>query len=257
LKTVFITGSTGRLGTPLTDLFRKDEKYEVLAPPHSELDVADREAVFKYVEENPIDITVHLAAMVSPPKCEENKELSWRVTVEGTINLIDALEKYRPKSYFVLMSTPCVFSGEEDFPKSEHHYYYPDNFYGLCKAMQEMVVRRSKLKWLIIRGNFIPYKPYPYKKAFIDRRSNYLFAHQLAKGIKEVVDQGLEGIVHVLGDKVLSMYELAKLCPNSEDVEPYTLEEYYKDNPGSCKLTKSMVMKSTRWKYYSIEEDLE
>ena len=38
------------------------------------------------------------------------------------------------------------------------------------------------------------------------------------------------------GDKKMSMFDLAKLT--TPDVKPYTLEEYYRENPNSCKLTK-------------------
>jgi len=251
---ILITGSTGKLGKPLTKLFVNDNNYHVFAPSHKDMPIEDRENVFKVIKDAKPDIIIHLAALTSPVRCEENKKLSWMVTVEGTINIVDACETYNKDCYFVLMSTPCVFSGEEDEPKDENHIYNPDNYYGFCKAMQEMVVRRSKLKWLIIRGNFVPYERWPYPKAFVDRKSNYLFAHQLAKGIKEVIENDLTGMVHIIGNKVLSMYELAKMCPNSEDVKPITLEEYYKENPNSPRLTKNMVLKPTRWKEYNIYE---
>ncbi|MEM5874525.1 MAG: sugar nucleotide-binding protein [Candidatus Aenigmatarchaeota archaeon] len=251
---ILITGSSGRLGKPLMILFMSDKKYNVIALSHKDMPVEDRNKVFEIIEKNKPEIIIHLAALTSPPRCEKNKVESWRITVEGTINLVDACEIFSPQCYFVLMSTPCVFSGEDENPKDENYIYNPDNYYGFCKAIQEMVVRRSKLKWLIIRGNFVPYEKWPYPKAFVDRKSNYLFAHQLAKGIKEVIEANQTGIIHIIGNRVLSMYELAKLCPESENVQPMTLEEYYNENPDSPKLTKNMVLKSTRWKEYKIEE---
>ena len=246
---VLITGANGKLGSEVSKLYP-----DALRPSHQELPVEDRKKVFEYIRNTLPEIIIHLAAKVSPVKCEENKEQSWKVTVEGTLNLIEACRKYNPKVYFVLMSTPCVFDGNDATPKDEYHYYDASNYYGWCKAMQEMVVRASGLKWLIIRGNFIPYKKYPYEKAFVDRKSNYLFAHQLARGIKEVIDANMTGIVHVLGNKIISMYELAKRTPDSKNVKKTTLEEYYKENPNSCKLTKNMIMKSTRFKEYDIDE---
>ena len=115
-----------------------------------------------------------------------------------------------------------------------------------------MVVKRSKLKWLIVRGNFVSYKKYPYPRAFTDRKSNYLFACDLVHGIKEAINEEKTGTIHILGDEVISMLELAHRCPDSEEVKPYTLEKYYRDNPKSAKLTKNMVMESTHWKKYPI-----
>lgn len=240
-QVIVITGASGKLGSEVRKHFP-----DALTPDHEELPVEDREKVFMYISDNMPDILIHLAAMVSPPKCEADKEMSWKVTVEGTKNFIDACEMFKPECYFVLMSTPCVFSGDEIEEKGEYHYRYPDNFYGLCKAMQEMVVERSKLRWTIIRSNFIPRVKYPFPKAFNDRKSYYLFADQLAEEIKNVIDAKILGIVHIVGDKLLSMYDLAKLCPDSEDIKPFTLEEYYKENPNSVKLTKNMMLKSTR-----------
>jgi len=246
---ILITGAGGRLGRYLAPLFPK-----ALTPTREELDVRDLKAVESYIKKHKPNVVIHLAAIVSPPECEKNKKEAWRVNVLGTMNVVDACRKYSPECYFVLMSTPCIFDGNDETPKDENYIPYPDHFYGLTKVVQEVIVARSGLKYLIVRGNFVPYEKWPYPKAFVDRKSNYLFAHQMAKAIKEVMDAKMEGVVHIVGDRVLSMYELALMCPDSKDVKPMTYEEYYKENPTAVKLTKSMVLKSTRWKQYSIEK---
>lgn len=250
-KVVLITGAHGLLGSEVSKFFPG-----ALRPTHQELDVTDRKAVEDFISKNKPDMVVHLAAAVSPVKCEANKQWAWDTSVGATEHMVDACEVHVPGCYFVLMSTPCVFNGEDEAPKDEDHYMEPDSFYGYTKSVQEVVVERSKLKSLIIRGNFVGYKKWPYPKAFTDRKSNYLFSHQLARGISEVIAAEMTGRVHVLGDKVLSMFELARKCPDSQDVQPTTLDEYYKQNPKSCKLTKSMVMKSTKWKTYPIDEKI-
>jgi len=253
MKKVLITGSSGKLGRYVKDVLLNG-KYRVLSPRHQELDVTNREEVFRYIEVNKPDIVIHLAAATSPPKCEDNREWAWKTNVVGTINLIKACEKYIPNCFFILMSTPCVFSGEEG-NYDEYSIPYPSNFYGFTKAIQEIVVMTSELKFLVIRGNFVSKEKWPYPKAFIDRFGTYLFAHQLARGIKEVVEANLTGIVHIVGREKISMYELAKRCPDSGTVAPYTLEEYYKEYPYSCKLTKDMSLVSRRWRTYNIDEN--
>jgi dTDP-4-dehydrorhamnose reductase len=253
MEKILITGSSGKLGKYTKEVFQRDEKYFLLTPSHQELDITIREKVFDYIASNRPEIILHLAAATSPPKCEINKEWAWNTNVNGTINLVDACEKEIPNCYFVLMSTPCVFSGEEG-NYNENSIPYPKNFYGFTKAIQEIIVLRSKLKSLVIRGNFVPREKWPYPKAFIDRFGTYLFADQLAKAIKEVIEARLTGVVHIVGNKKISMYELAKRCPNSENVQPYTLQEYYKENPNSCELTKDMSLISVRWKSYDIDQ---
>ncbi|QQG40226.1 MAG: NAD(P)-dependent oxidoreductase [Candidatus Aenigmatarchaeota archaeon] len=242
---MLITGASGKLGKELVRLFP-----ESLTPSHSELPIEDKAAVSKYIASHKPDTTIHLVAMTSVPGCETDKEKAWKINVEGTRNMVEALRLHSPGCRFVLMSTPCVFDGDDESPKDESCVPSPDNFYGLTKTVQEAVVSSSGLKHLIVRANFIPYEKYPHARAFIDRKSTYLFAHNVARGIRDVMDAGLTGIVHITGDRVLSMYELAKMCPDSADVEPTTMEEYYKTN--SHRLTKSMIITSDRWNAYRI-----
>jgi dTDP-4-dehydrorhamnose reductase len=261
MSNIFLTGGSGRLGRELVGLFPNT----TAAPTHDEMDLTDYVQVNRYLHnwrrtwKKPNDeaIIIHLAAMISPPACEANKEKAYAVNVQGTMNLLDACHEQLNSVYLILISSPCVFSGFDETPKTEGYIQYPDNYYGISKMLQEMVVRRFNdelYKFLIIRGNFVPYVKWPYPVAFTDRKSNYLFAHQLARAIKEVVDIGLQGEVHLLGDKILSMYELAHKCPNSEDVKPITYEEYYKQNPGAVKLTKNMVMETSYHKKFSIDD---
>ncbi|MEK0337838.1 MAG: hypothetical protein QQN41_10435, partial [Nitrosopumilus sp.] len=78
------------------------------------------------------------------------------------------------------------------------------------------------------------------------------FAHDLARGIKETIEMAENNnthwnkIFHVVGSKNMSMFELAKLCPDSEDVQPFTLKEYYEANPNALKLTENMSLETIR-----------
>ena len=100
-------------------------------------------------------------------------------------------------------------------------------------------------KFLIIRTNFVARKKWPYPKAFTDRFGTYLFADDVAKGINEVIQKDMEGIVHIVGDKKMSMFELAKLT--TPDIQPITTKEY-----SGPKLTIDMSLDTERWKKYSL-----
>ena len=104
----------------------------------------------------------------------------------------------------------------------------------------------------------MPFEKWPYPRAFVARFGTYLFSHQLSKGIKEVLEtlSTIGKIVHIVGDKKISMFELAKRCPDSQNVGEITLEEYYRNDPNACKLTKDMSLRSSFWKTYSIDDDL-
>jgi len=108
-----------------------------------------------------------------------------------------------------------------------------------------MIVRSSNLTYLIVRSNFVPREKWPYEKAFTDRYGTYLFAEEVAKGIKDVLDERLTGIVHIVGDKKISMFELARIT--TPDVQQTTLKEYH-----GPPLTRDMSLDTIRWKKYMI-----
>jgi len=242
---LLITGSTGRLGKELVKVFPNS-----LHPAHKELDIADKEAVYRFVKEKAPDIMIHCAAIANVRLCEENRELAWKINVKGTENLVRACIRYNNNCYLVYISTACVFYGdkgnyvETDIP-------YPKNFYSLTKLLGEFVVKYSGLeKWLIIRTNFVPSERWPYPKAFIDRYGTYLFADDLASAIKYVIDNNLKGIVHICGEEKMSMFELAKIT--TPDIKPMTLDEY-----SGPPLTVDMSLRSIKIKCFKINETKE
>lgn len=216
-----------------------------LAPTHQELDITDRNRVFDFIENFIPDRIIHTAAVASVMRCELNKELGWRTNVLGTENLVDAYLKFDPSVHFVYLSTACVFDGkrgmytEEDIP-------YPENFYSLTKLLGEFVVKKLN-KHLIIRTNFVARDKWPYPRAFTDRFGTYLFADEVAKGIKEVVEANLTGIIHIVGDRKMAMYEIAKIT--APEVKPMTLRDY----PGEARLTVDMTLDTIRWKRYKLK----
>lgn len=216
-----------------------------LAPTHRELDITDRNRVFDFIENFVPDRIIHTAAVASITRCELNKELGWRTNVLGTENLVDACLKFDPSVHFVYLSTACVFDGkrgmytEEDIP-------YPENFYSLTKLLGEFVVKKLN-KHLIIRTNFVARDKWPYPRAFTDRFGTYLFADEVAKGIKEVVEANLTGIIHIVGDRKMSMYEIAKIT--TPEVKPMTLRDYH----GEARLTVDMTLDTIRWKRYKLK----
>ena len=236
--TILVTGGSGSLGSELQKFFP-----DCLSPSSNDLDIRNKESIKNYLKIHSIDIVIHTAAITSVRLCEENKTLAWNTNVKGTKNLVDCVLKLNSKIKFVYVSTACVFDGnsgmydEDDIP-------YPENFYALTKLLGESEI--SKLtNSLIIRTNFVSKKPWPYPAAFTDRFGTYLFASNVAMGIKEILESDLSGLVHIVGDKKISMYELAKIT--TPNVLPMKIDEY--DGPT---LTMDMSLDSKRWKKYSL-----
>ena len=214
-------------------------------PSRAELDITDRELVTHYMRLHKVDTVVHTAALTGIRQCEENRELAWKTNVDGTRNLLQACLQSRPDCYFVHISTACVFYGDRgDYVESD--LPYPKNFYSLTKLVSEFVVSEVRSdNWLIIRTNFVPRSRWPYQKAFKDRFGTYLFADDLANAIAKVLEKRITGILHVCGDKRMSMFELAKIT--TPDVQPMTIEEY-----SGPPLTMDMSLVSSRIKPFKL-----
>ena len=238
MKTL-ITGGSGILGTELKKLFPNS-----LFPSHSDLDITNNEMVFDYFSKNEFDSIIHTAAMTSIRQCESEKKLSWSTNVVGTKNLIDATTEFRSNSKFIYVSTACVFDGHTGMYK-ESSVPYPENFYALTKLIGEQFVKNLK-NHIIIRTNFVGKQKWMYPKAFTDRFGTYLFADLVALGIKEIFDTNIEGTIHIVGDKKLSMYDLAKITTAS--IQPMTIDEYQ-----GPPLTMDMSLDTERWKKYTLK----
>ena len=238
MKTL-ITGGSGLLGTELKKFFPNS-----LFPSHSVLDITNHEMVFDYFSKNEFDSIIHTAAMTSIRQCESEKKLSWSTNVVGTKNLIDATTEFRSNSKFIYVSTACVFDGHTGMYK-ESSVPYPENFYALTKLIGEQFVKNLK-NHRIIRTNFKGKQKWPYPKAFTDRFGTYLFADQVALGINDIIKENIQGVVHIVGKKKISMFELAQLT--TPDIKPMTIDEYQ-----GPPLTMDMSLDTERWKKYTLK----
>ena len=236
---VLITGGTGSLGVELQKVF-----LENISPTHEELDVTNKEQVKKIFRQNEINTVIHTAAITKIRKCEDNRQLAWNVNVEGTKNLIAEIIHSKLNINFIYVSTACVFDGHSGM-YTEKSIPYPENFYSLTKLLGEIEVNRLPNS-TIIRTNFVPKKPWPYEKAFSDRFGTYLFADQVAKGIEDIIKEKMTGIVHVVGDKKISVFELAKMT--TPQIKPMTIDDY-----AGPPLTMDMSLDTKKWKKYKIK----
>jgi len=235
---MLITGGSGALGTELKKIFS-----DSLTPDHKSLDITNKKNVIDFFKNHDIDKVIHAAALTKVRSCEENRDLAWRTNVEGTKNLVDAVLELNRDLQFIYISTACVFDGHSGMYK-ESSIPYPENFYALTKLVAEHEVNKLP-NYLIIRTNFVPKKKWPYPKAFTDRFGTYLFSEDTVNGIRDVQIANLEGFVHIVGDKKMSMYELAKIT--TPDILPMTIKDYSGPN-----LTMNMSLDTERWKKYKI-----
>jgi len=143
IKSVMVTGASGKLGGPLCKALLA-EGYHVIAADRRlpvgvdgveevQLDIADSEAMEAVVARS--DAVIHLAS------CKEDREAVIKVSAQGTFNLLDAAMRTKRPQRVVLASGDAVngiyFNRQpvpirEDMPMVAYPGYYP-----LSKALEE------------------------------------------------------------------------------------------------------------------------
>lgn len=133
-KKILITGSSGFLGSRLAYCYR--EKYDLLLPSHSELNVSREEAVRAYLEMHRPEAVIHCAALSNTWYCEQHPEESHRVNVQGTVRLAKACKLTGAR--FIFMSSDQVYNGiPQPGALKEEVVLQPVNVYGRHKLEAE------------------------------------------------------------------------------------------------------------------------
>ncbi len=99
------------------------------------------------------DVVIHLAAKI-PPIADDQPELANKVNVEGTRNLINALEKNSPDCFFLYSSSISVYGDRLKTPMikvSDPLIPSKGDLYAKTKIEAEQIVQNSKLDWSIFR----------------------------------------------------------------------------------------------------------
>lgn len=241
---ILITGWTGRLGKACKKILPN-----AIYPGRIDMNITNKESIEKYLQKNKPEIVIHLAAIASIPKCEEDKILAWNTNVIATRNIVELSKKYWVKKFIYLQSA-CIFSWEDDFMYDEDSIPSPKHYYGITKLVAEEIIKSynsDSFQTIIARTNFTT-MPWEYPKAFTDRFWTYLFAQWVVKWIKEIIESDTKLlIIHICWDKEISMYEYAKFGWSS--VEKITLDEY-----SGIWLTKKMSLTTKYWHTYKIED---
>lgn len=95
MKRMLITGGSGFLGSRAARYF--DEKYEVFAPSHQEMNIEDASVVHAVMEQVKPHVVIHCAAMSDVGQCQREPETSWARNVSGSIHVAAAAGKVGAK----------------------------------------------------------------------------------------------------------------------------------------------------------------
>jgi GDP-4-dehydro-6-deoxy-D-mannose reductase len=143
VKRVLVTGAEGFVGRHL-----RVELGETFVP--FEGDVLDAVALAGAVRG--VDAVVHLAAESSVAASWEDGFRSWRVNVDGTVNVLAAVRAERPEARVLFASTGEVYGNATRIPTPEDEPVRPVSPYAASKAAAELACSVSGLDVVVTRA---------------------------------------------------------------------------------------------------------
>jgi UDP-glucose 4-epimerase len=102
-------------------------------------DIRDKKSLVEIIEDEKIDVCVHLAAKVGVPDSIKNPEQTIDVNVNGTCSLLEACSVKKVKT-FIFASSAAVYGSVQSLPVSEKHVLHPLSTYGASKVAGEALV---------------------------------------------------------------------------------------------------------------------
>lgn len=138
MSKVIITGAQGFLGVRLASYLQ--DKYEVKACSHSDLDITDQTHVLEVFQNFHPDFVVHCAAISDTGYAQQHPDESAAINVEGTVNVAKACVAVGAK--LIYMSSDQVYNGTDMLGGlSEFPPLAPVSVYGQHKLAAEDGVR--------------------------------------------------------------------------------------------------------------------
>lgn len=238
MKKVLITGSNGLLGQKLIYQLIGYPDFKVFATSRGEnrtlikkryeyisLDITNEmeiQKIFEYVQP---DIVINAAAMTNVDACEVDKEECWKLNVDAVQYLVSACEKH--SVHLIHISTDFIFDGISG-PYSEESEPNPLSYYGKSKLAAEKIVKKSSLKWSIVRtvlvygvvDNMSRSNIVLWAKSSLesgkeltvvdDQYRTPTLAEDLAYGCILIAKSGAKGIYNITGEEYMCIIDLVK-----------------------------------------------
>jgi dTDP-4-dehydrorhamnose reductase len=246
-KKILVVGSNGLLGQKLCEIIVRGGAYnltiasieekpvrQVVGAHYVQCDITNKKEVKSLVAAAKPDVIMNAAAMTNVDACETEREMCWKVNVEGVENLIEAAKRSDTKVIHV--STDYVFDGKAG-PYTEDDRPEPLSYYGKSKLASENALRRSGIPFVIARTmvlyGFAPgVKPNfalwlienleKRKKVTVvdDQIGNPTLVDDLAYGLIQAFEMERTGIYHIAGRDIVSRYEFALKLAKVFDLDP-------------------------------------
>ncbi|HDN83556.1 MAG TPA: dTDP-4-dehydrorhamnose reductase [Candidatus Altiarchaeales archaeon] len=226
---IFVTGGSGLLGSKITEI-APERGYDVYSgycrhkPEFGKavkLDLTDADSIVRAINDVEPDVIIHTAALTDVDRCEVDKDLAYKINVEGTKIIAEVARKF--DSFLIYISTDYVFDGNEGLYKEEDETN-PVNYYGYTKLLGEKYCQDFCIaRTCVIYGakpasgkvNFALWLINKLEKGesvriVTDQYITPTLNTNLAKMLLEIAERKITGIFHLAGATRVSRFEFAK-----------------------------------------------
>ncbi len=258
---ILVTGANGLVGSRFIEL--SSSRYEFLfSTDIEELDITDKEAIKRWIEEKKPEVLINFAALTDVNKIEEEraegeKSKAFIVNAVGPRNLAEVCREN--KIPLIQISTDFVFPGFlpniGPYTEKAKTAQAPEeiSWYGWTKLMGEKAIQevggdfaivrisypfRASFKELDFARNIL--KLYDEKKLysmFIDQYITPTFIDELVEALKRISERKITGTYHVASREVATPFSFASYLIHEfkgvkRVVETGWMSKYYKDHSG-------------------------
>ena len=265
---ILITGCNGQLGNEIQLLQAQYAQHTWFNTDVNELDITDKVAIERFVEENEIGGIVNCAAYTAVDKAESDPQLARKLNAEAPAFLAEVVGKRG--GWMVQVSTDYVFNGTKHTPYVETDEPCPNSVYGQTQLEGEQAVSKLCTNAMIIRtawlysefgNNFVKTmirlgREREQLGVIFDQVGTPTDARDLATAIMTAIDKGIKpGVYHFSNEGVTSWYDFTKSIHrlagiNTCQVSPLHTAEY--PTP-ACRPAYSVLDKTKIKAAYDIE----
>jgi nucleoside-diphosphate-sugar epimerase len=152
---LLITGGCGAIGRQLMrklekeghDVYILDVKNHHNVPKFIVCDISDVACVRNIFNSLHFDGVIHLAAVSSVGKAEEDPKCAHRTNIIGTEIIATSISSTKKKPWLIFASSREVYGQKTLFPVTENDAVSPINIYGNTKCRGECILRRASLEF--------------------------------------------------------------------------------------------------------------
>jgi dTDP-4-dehydrorhamnose reductase len=213
---VLITGGGGQLASDLQSLLGD----AAVSRSHSELDIADSDALARTIDDVAPDVVINCAAFHNLDVCEAEPDQAWAVNVRA----VREMAVRAPR--LVHLSTNYVFDGRRSEPYGEDDLPAPRSVYAITKLAGEHAALAYGSGSLVVRaaglyglhgsvskgGNFVQRmlaraRDTGALKMVADQLLQPTFTADLAAAIVDALDRDVDGVLHLTASDACSWHE--------------------------------------------------